>query len=388
VEAGAVVGGKYHVVRQLGAGGMGAVYDAVHAKTGRRVALKLINESALSRGREALARFEREARAAAAVDSLHVVQVLDSGEDEASGLPFLVLEFLEGEDLRAVLRRGPLPPEIAIKIALQIAQGLVRAHANDVIHRDLKPANVFLAQSDGGRQIVKLLDFGIAKIVEPTDEHLTGTNDLIGSPPYMSPEQVKTPLEIDARTDLWSLGVVLYEMLAGAVPTASIKTLAARAHSICYEQAPRLETVDPALADIVQLALAIDRDQRFQTAEGMLAALEAIAPNGPDIFGPTPASSRRAGPLVVAETTTRTKRSRGWLVALLSACAVLAVYLAFRLLERAPEPPPPVVEPPPPVVAAPTPSIELEPEPSATSAPRVRPGRPKPKQHDDGRNRF
>src|SRR5262249_45142870 len=156
-----IVADKYHVIQSIGQGGMGAVYDAVHAKTGRRVALKLIHERTITNGGPtARRRFEREARAAAAVNSLHVVQVLDSGEDERSGMPFIVMEYLEGTDLRTLLTKAgsPLSERLALMIATQISMGLMKAHEGEVIHRDLKPANVFIAKADGGRRIVKLLD--------------------------------------------------------------------------------------------------------------------------------------------------------------------------------------------------------------------------------------
>ena len=277
-----VVAGKYHVVRLLAEGGMGAVYDAIHAKTGRRVALKLIHEHALSKGPKAIRRFEREAKAAGAIDSSHVVQVLDAGEDDASGMPFLVMEHLEGEDLRRVLARGPLSEERALAIALETCRGLVAAHAADVVHRDLKPANLFLAETDDGRRVVKILDFGIAKLVEDEADTgaLTTTGDLVGTPLYMSPEQLASPGDVDHRSDLWSLGVVLYEMLSGAVPTADVHAIGARVYAICHVPSAslteRVAGISPEIAAVVARALALDPAARFASAEEMLAALRAV----------------------------------------------------------------------------------------------------------------
>ncbi len=284
VDSGLVIAGKYHVVQLIAQGGMGVVYDAIHAKTGRRVALKLIKERGLSGGPAALRRFEREAKAAGAIDSLHVVQVLDAGEDDASGMPFMVMEYLQGEDLRTVLARGALPPDQAIAIATQVCLGLVRAHAADIIHRDLKPANLFLAEADGDQRIVKILDFGIAKLLgeESRTHDLTGTGDIVGSPPYMSPEQLVSPRDVDHRTDLWSLGVVLYEMLCGVTPTSGLGPIGTRVYAICHLPAPPLATqlrdVRPALAALVHRALAVDPDARFASAEEMLEALRELQP--------------------------------------------------------------------------------------------------------------
>jgi serine/threonine protein kinase len=285
---GLVVGGKYHVVQLIGQGGMGAVYDAIHAKTGRRVALKLIHER-LANSHASRRRFEREARAAAAIESLHVVQILDSGEDAASGMPFLVMEFLQGDDLRVLLRRGPLPERFAIAIALQIASGVKKAHEVDVVHRDLKPANVFLAKTDDSRRVVKVLDFGIAKLTDgggaTTD--LTSTSDVVGSPGYMSPEQLRAPSEVDAQTDVWALGVVLYEMLSGRTPTAGVEPIGARVYAICHTPAPPLRTlaprVSPGVAAIVHRALEIEPSKRFKSMAELSAALRAAAPNSPEI---------------------------------------------------------------------------------------------------------
>jgi serine/threonine protein kinase len=391
VEAGAVVGGKYHLVKLLGQGGMGAVFDAIHAKTGRRVAVKMIHERGLvNAGRSALQRFEREARAVAAIDSLHVVQVLDSGEDEGTGLPFLVLEFLAGDDLKRLLRvHGALPEPLALKIAVQIARGLVRAHANDVVHRDLKPPNVFLAKVDGGTRLVKILDFGIAKLVGEAQEatKLTTADDLIGSPSYMSPEQMQSPLEVDARTDIWALGVVLYEMLSGATPTAAITDFSPKMHAICNDPAPRLARVKPAVADLVERALKIDRSARFGSAAAMLAALEAVAPSSAEI---------REGELdpgtITAAMPAPAKRSRAWLLAPAAAVAIVGGYaLSTRHAEPEFPPPPPLPSAAPVAVSAPPPPpIEA---PSATTARpltgrRLHPKRDAAAPPSDGRDHF
>jgi serine/threonine protein kinase len=262
---------------------MGTVYDAIHGKTGRRVALKLIHERLVTSD-QSRKRFEREARAAATIESLHVVQILDSGEDDASGVPFIAMEYLQGEDLRSLLKRGPLPERLAIAIAIQICSGLKKAHENEIVHRDLKPANVFVATMDDRRRMVKLLDFGIAKLVgEGTmTTDATATNATLGSPPYMSPEQLRSPRDVDEQTDVWALGVVLYEMLSGHTPTEGIEPIGARVYAICHKPAAPLRQVAPhvssRLASIVHRALEIDKAQRFTSIDEMMSALRSLAP--------------------------------------------------------------------------------------------------------------
>jgi serine/threonine-protein kinase len=193
VIAGETIDGKYQIVRRLGQGGMGEVYEARHLGTGRRVAIKVVFGEALAQDREIVARFQREARAAGAIESQHVVQVLDTGFDPESGHPYLVMEYLTGRDLQATLQElGHLPPDLALRIVAQVCLGLARAHEAGVVHRDIKPANVFLARLDGGEVVVKVLDFGIAKLrmekfstVDGTS--LTQSGSLLGSPYYMSP---------------------------------------------------------------------------------------------------------------------------------------------------------------------------------------------------------
>ncbi|HTN88848.1 MAG TPA: serine/threonine-protein kinase, partial [Sorangium sp.] len=218
---GTTLNGRYTLGRLLGKGGMGAVYEAVDVALQRRVAVKDIAPE-LAHGRSALGRFEREAKAASAVQTEHIVRVLDAGVDRETGSPFLVMELLRGEDLAELLDRlGPLPPGLALRIVAQACVGLQKAHAAGVLHRDIKPANLFLARrEEGGGIVVKLLDFGVAKIRPVHDPRrdttgLTRSGHVLGTPRYMSPEQARGIKDVDHRTDLWSLGVVLYRALAG-----------------------------------------------------------------------------------------------------------------------------------------------------------------------------
>ena len=284
----AVIDGKYQIVRQLGEGGMGAVYEAKHLGTNRRVAVKVISGDALQKGAGVIDRFQREARATGAIESQHIAMVLDTGTDAATGNPYLVMEYLSGEDLAALLGRvGALAPDAALRIAAQACAGLAKAHDAGVIHRDIKPANVFLTQRDGD-VVVKLLDFGIAKIrVDVTsseNRELTKTGAVLGSPLYMSPEQALGYKTIDHRTDLWSLGVVLYEALTGRTPHGDVDTVGGLIVAICSKPAPHIQDVAPwidgRVAGIVHKALALDPAERFQTAAELLDALQACLPSG------------------------------------------------------------------------------------------------------------
>ncbi|MCC6558061.1 MAG: serine/threonine protein kinase, partial [Polyangiaceae bacterium] len=238
---------RYAIVRLLGAGGMGAVYEARHTGTGRRVAVKVILGQTLAEAQ--VARFQREARAVGAVESEHIAQVYDTGFDRASGVPYMVMEFLEGEDVQALLERlGPLPVDLSLRIALQACFGLERAHQAGVIHRDIKPANIFLARKQGGERVAKLLDFGVAKVADagPADSGLTRTGAMLGSPYYMSPEQARNSGVADARSDLWSLGVSLYQCLTGRRPhEVENQGLGDLILSICTTPARWIQEISP-----------------------------------------------------------------------------------------------------------------------------------------------
>ncbi len=214
-RAGALIARKYRVERVLGQGGMGIVLAARDLELGRRVALKLLRRGAMAEG--AVDRFLREARAAAAVESEHVARVLEVGRTR-EGDPYLVLERLDGEDLHARVASGP-PARTgdAVRWILEACEGLAAAHARGIVHRDLKPSNLFLARLPDGREIVKLLDFGLAKNPNEDDRRITASGAILGSPSYMSPEHL-SGRPLDARTDVWSLGVTLYEILTRALP--------------------------------------------------------------------------------------------------------------------------------------------------------------------------
>ncbi|XXY94829.1 serine/threonine-protein kinase [Sorangium sp. So ce296] len=288
---GKTLSGRYTLVRLLGRGGMGAVYEADDAEQGCRVAVKVMNGE-IVHSRSALERFEREARAASAIQTEHIVRVLDTGVDRETGSPFLVMELLRGEDLAQLLSRlGPLPPRVALRIVAQACVGLQKAHEAGVVHRDIKPANLFLAQREGGAGlIVKLLDFGIAKI-KPAHEPrrdttgLTRSGSMLGTPRYMSPEQARGIKDIDHRTDIWALGIVLYHALAGRTPTEDVEafgdliaTLVADLPAPVQDFAP---WVAPEIAAVVDGALQYQPVARYPYASVMLDAIRPLLGNDP-----------------------------------------------------------------------------------------------------------
>ncbi|HEY4158001.1 MAG TPA: protein kinase [Polyangiaceae bacterium] len=274
--AGTEVAGKYRVDRLIGRGGMGAVFQATNIGIGKRVALKFLDAEA-ARNREAYLRFEREAQAAGMVESAHIVQIFDSGATE-SGLPFLVMELLTGEDLRARLRREKrLPVASALKIASQVLRALVRAHAAGIVHRDLKPDNVFLCARDDDDSFVKIVDFGISKLARArVADTLTRQGTVLGTAFYMSPEQAESAKDIDGRSDLFSVGAILFEMLVGRPPHVA-GTYEAVLIAICTREADdvrlHVPEITAGIAAIVKKALTRDRSLRFQSAEAFLQAL-------------------------------------------------------------------------------------------------------------------
>jgi serine/threonine protein kinase len=223
---GDTIAGKYAIVKVIGEGGMGIVYEATHLRLRRRVALKMLLPHMMATSSDTVVRFEREARAAAQLRDRHVTKVLDV-DTTADGLPYLVMEYLEGHDLEAELAaRGPLPIGEAVGYVLQACTAMTEAHGAGIVHRDLKPSNLFLCPEREG-WTVKVLDFGISKMADDGDARLTGTQASVGTPLYMSPEQVRSSRSVDLRTDIWALGVILYELLAGRTPFEGSTTAAA-----------------------------------------------------------------------------------------------------------------------------------------------------------------
>jgi serine/threonine-protein kinase len=279
VRPGDVVGGKYRVDRILGAGGMGIVVAAMQTDLERPVALKFLLPQVLERT-DQVARFSREARAAAKLQSEHVAHVLDVGA-LPGGAPYIVMEYLEGEDLaRTVARRGPLPPAEAVGYLLEASEALAEAHALGIVHRDLKPANLYLATRTHGQPMLKVLDFGLSK-VSAANEQVTSDSALLGSPLYMSPEQLLSARTVDARSDIWSLGVTLYELLTATPPFPADKIpllIAAVLHGQAEPIEARRPDLAPELRAVVGRCLQRAAADRFADISELARAL---APHGP-----------------------------------------------------------------------------------------------------------
>jgi serine/threonine-protein kinase len=296
VKVGDVVDGKYRVERVIGSGGMGVVVAAEHLKLGRTVALKFLLKHACE-NHEAVTRFLREGQALASITSAHVARVMDVGTLQ-QGEPYLVMEYLEGADLGVTLKqRGRLPIGEAVSYVLQVCEAVAEAHAKGIVHRDLKPSNLFLAQGADGIPLVKVLDFGISKAVVQQPEtpvpaggsdastvvaaHVTSTGALVGSPLYMSPEQIRNARRVDERTDIWSIGVILYELVGGAPPFEG-ETLSGTLAAVSADPPRPLhalrENVPSELESAILRCLQKSPDQRYSTMAELARALEPFAP--------------------------------------------------------------------------------------------------------------
>ncbi len=432
VEPGQILLGKYRIERVLGMGGMGVVVAATHVTLEERVAIKFLLPQALANN-EAVARFLREARAAVRIKSEHVARVTDVGTLE-NGAPYMIMEYLDGADLATTtLRRGALPVEEAVEYVLQACEALAEAHAIGIVHRDLKPANLFLAARADGSPSVKVLDFGISKVSglssSGSDLSMTKTTTVMGSPLYMSPEQMASAREVNARTDVWALGAILYELLTGRVPFQA-DTITQLCAMILQQQAPPLRNLRPdapeGLQVIISRCLEKDRNLRYANVAEFAVALTPFAPRrarisiervsrviagaglgtsrpGPD--DAMPASSQHGSSTRGAWGGTGAgARSHGKLVAILVGALVglVGVAIAAVVMLRShvePEPtdsaapavaPPPaatVGQPPAPIVVEPVPTPSATPSASATEKPTkpapvaakpVRPSKPRP----------
>ncbi len=287
VITGAMLAGKYRIEHVLGEGGMGVVVAATNEALRQRVAIKLLRSGALANAK-ALGRFEREARAAASLRSNHVARVLDVGKLE-DGRPYMVMEYLEGQDLGDVIDRvGDMPVHEAVDYVLQACEAIAEAHAAGIIHRDLKPKNLFLSRTVDGRPLVKVLDFGISKMEDAAEDmSLTRTTEIIGSPSYMSPEQLRASKGVDVRTDIWALGVILFELLTKKLPFQAL-TVTELVAVVLTEPVPDLSVDRPdvpqALTDAIHRCLAKKREDRFASVADLV---RTIAPFGSPDDGDT-----------------------------------------------------------------------------------------------------
>jgi eukaryotic-like serine/threonine-protein kinase len=368
---GTTLAGKYRIDARLNEGGMGTVYRGCHVLMDKTVAVKVLRPS-LAADEKIVARFSREARAASRITHPNALSVTDFGEDE-SGHVFLVMEYLSGKTLKQLIRdEGPLPLQRVVDITRQIADALHAAHSQGVVHRDLKSDNIMLLDTMTGDH-AKVLDFGIAKINEPdgvSDTNLTAPNLVIGTPQYMSPEQCAQDAEIDSRSDIYSLGVILYEMLVGHVPFGGdsptmvmMKHLQEPVPSVLDER----DDVPPAVARVVARAMAKVRDNRYQNAAELIEdlviaagmtitrtppAVATTAPaaplsDGPDevtvvrmreMAQPTAPSSRRAPVTVPVQTPLPSPQAPASFnpmkIIIPSAVALLVVFGAFWIFNR------------------------------------------------------
>jgi serine/threonine-protein kinase len=277
-RVGAVVD-RYTLVRVLGQGGMGAVYEARHATLSRRFAIKFLLPD-LASNRDILRRFENEAKAAGGLEHPNLAAVTDFGR-ATDGAPYIVMEYLQGEDCAKLLKRlGPLPVPRAVNIVVQACRGLAVAHQAGIVHRDLKPENLFLTDAGDGSDHVKVLDFGIAKLRVSDASVITGTGATFGTAFYMSPEQARGAGEVDARTDVWSMGVVLYELLTGRKPFVGEQFLQV-IHQILSAPAPSLASLRaglPAgLVSVVEQSMAKELTARLPSIVALGGALAPFA---------------------------------------------------------------------------------------------------------------
>lgn len=298
LEAGQIIEGKYRIVRLIGEGGMGSVYEGENTFIKRRIAIKVLHAHSVSE--ETVRRFEREAQAAGCIGSDHILEVLDLGS-LANGDRFMVMEYLDGETLGARMSRARMNPNDVLAIARQVLVGLRAAHLASIVHRDLKPDNIFILREKAGRaDFAKIIDFGISKFnALGGDMSMTRTGAVMGTPYYMSPEQAQGTQGIDGRSDVYSLGVILYEALAGSVPfdgdtfnELMFKIVLSNPRPLA-QVAPNL---DPRLIGLVERAMARDLSVRFQSADDMIRAIDAYFGGESADPPPTVASPVAASP--------------------------------------------------------------------------------------------
>ncbi len=283
LSTGTELGGRYRLERVIGRGATGVVFEASHLVIGKRVALKCLYPHYLETP-NAVERFFREAKIAATVEHPNVVQVFDGGD--AGDTMFLAMELLLGETLGDRLERGPIPVDEAVEMFLKVADGIAAVHAFGVVHRDLKPDNVFLPRPKGDRPVEpKVLDFGVSKLKEPGRKELTSLGTVLGTPYYMAPEQIRNTRDVDASADVYSLGVILYEMIAGELPYEgdSVVDIFEAARDGVRTPLDKLVGDLPAgLSDIVERSMSAAREERYPTARELHAAVQAVATQGTD----------------------------------------------------------------------------------------------------------
>ena len=385
------VGGKYRIIRLIGQGGMGAVYEAQHTVVKRRFAVKFLR-SDLAERRDILTRFQREAEAAGALESEHVTAALDFGI-ATDGTPYIVMEYLVGESLATLLaREGRLPIARAADLVAQAARGIDVAHGAGIVHRDLKPQNLFVCRRQDGTDLLKVLDFGVAKL-EALDEMNadTRTGSVLGTAAYMSPEQARGDKIIDHRSDLYALGAILYELCSGQRPHPGDSHNAVLHHVATHPAVPLESVLDdlPAgFGTVVAAALASDRAQRPATAEAFVHALAPygrrdVWPASPTDSGARPAPRITIVPDAPPEMARPPRAARRRLAPALVtgtglALAVIAMVVAVvtRKSGAAPHPSRPAPDPVAVELSAPAPAAPPRPTSLPAAAPDQRAGAP------------
>jgi serine/threonine protein kinase len=382
-RVGTILDGKYELVRLIGEGGMGAVYEATHKLIGRRLAVKFLHQS-YATNTEVVTRFQREAQAAAQIGHENIIEVTDMGT-ASDGAPYLVMEYLEGSDVRGAIEKdGRLSPKRAAHILVQALGALQAAHNAGIIHRDLKPENIFLTAKGVNPDYVKLLDFGISKFRTFDSEGvkgLTQTGTVLGTPHYMSPEQARGEQQLTPQSDIYAMGVIMYQMLTGQLPFDAANYNALLIKILTEEPVPVEELnpdLPPELVDIVKRAMARDTEQRFRTCAELREHLLPFAPSITEISGliaPTSSNTviRRAlyetrTPFEMSQSTVGTKKgsTRVFVIAGAGIAAVAAGVIAVLVLGGGTEPPAPPVGKP---IAAPIVPKVVEPPPRPPEEP-------------------
>ena len=351
---GSVLEGRYRVIRLLGEGGMGAVYAGEHLKLGRPVAIKVLHPQ-FAKNPQVVARFHQEAQAASSIGHPNIIEVVDLGERD-DGSTFMVLEFLEGQDWSEELEaRGPAPLSRVASILMQTCDALEAAHAQGIVHRDLKPENLFLIERHGRDDFVKVLDFGISKVLPTGEEHraLTQTNMMLGTAYYMSPEQTKAAKHVDHRSDIWTLGVIFFRALTGQYPFDD-EALPMLFVKICADPAPKLldyrKDLPPAAESVFQRLVQKDPKKRYQSVAQLRSALAEFVDHdaAPELDAEVESTKDRGTSLDAVDTepvasagTVAAPRSPALPIAL-TLLVLLGLGGAAYAITQPEEPPPPV----------------------------------------------